>query len=127
MPDIMPQRSAGPLTQDWDPVIIHKRPQKAADTKDPKLVNEARRHGAQIESTKKFDAGTNKSASASNPAIYARKLDEETDVLAHDKVSTEVKVAIQKARMAAKLTQAQLAQKINEVRTGAHRTRSLVN
>ena len=116
----MPQRGAGPLTQDWDPVIIHKRPQKAADTKDPKLVNEARRLGAQIESTKKFDAGTNKSSSASNPAIYARKLAEETDVLAHDKVPTEVKVAIQKARMAAKLTQAQLAQKINEVRIRGH-------
>ncbi|GJP41678.1 hypothetical protein CLOM_g1319 [Closterium sp. NIES-68] len=110
----MPNRSAGAFSQDWDPVVIHKRPQKAADTKDPKLVNAARRQGAAIESVKKYDAGTNKSGSAVNPAMHSRKLAEETDVLAHEKVSVDVKTAIQKARLDAKLTQAQLAQKINE-------------
>ncbi|CAI5460087.1 unnamed protein product [Closterium sp. Yama58-4] len=109
----MPNRGPGAFSQDWDPVVIHKRPQKAADTKDPKLVNAARRQGAAIESVKKYDAGTNKSG-ASNPAMHSRKLAEETDVLAHEKVSADVKTAIQKARLDAKLTQAQLAQKINE-------------
>ncbi|CAI5497231.1 unnamed protein product [Closterium sp. Naga37s-1] len=109
----MPNRGPGGISQDWDPVVIHKRPQKAADTKDPKLVNAARRQGAAIESVKKYDAGTNKSGAA-NPAMHSRKLAEETDVLAHEKVSVDVKAAIQKARLDAKLTQAQLAQKINE-------------
>eukprot|EP00475_Leptophrys_vorax_P044095 TRINITY_DN8708_c0_g1_i2.p1 TRINITY_DN8708_c0_g1~~TRINITY_DN8708_c0_g1_i2.p1 ORF type:complete len:143 (+),score=8.45 TRINITY_DN8708_c0_g1_i2:181-609(+) len=110
----MPNRGPGAFTQDWDPVVIHKRPQKSSEIKDPKAVNEARRQGAAIESVKKYDAGSNK-ASSSNPGLYARKIAEETDVLAHERVSAELKTRIQKARLDAKLTQAQLAQKINEV------------
>eukprot|EP00475_Leptophrys_vorax_P044094 TRINITY_DN8708_c0_g1_i1.p1 TRINITY_DN8708_c0_g1~~TRINITY_DN8708_c0_g1_i1.p1 ORF type:complete len:146 (+),score=18.86 TRINITY_DN8708_c0_g1_i1:181-618(+) len=109
----MPNRGPGAFTQDWDPVVIHKRPQKSSEIKDPKAVNEARRQGAAIESVKKYDAGSNK-ASSSNPGLYARKIAEETDVLAHERVSAELKTRIQKARLDAKLTQAQLAQKINE-------------
>jgi putative transcription factor len=42
------------------------------------------------------------------------KLENETDELQHKKVNTEVKKAIMQGRLAKKLTQAQLAQQINE-------------
>lgn len=106
---------AGPMRQDWEPVVLQKRAHaKASELKDPKAVREAMRSGAAVEAVKKFDAGSNRSGSTANPGMNARKLEEETDVLTHQTVPTEVKTAIQKARLAAKLSQAQLAQKINE-------------
>ena len=42
------------------------------------------------------------------------KLENETEELSHNKVNTEVKKAIMQGRLAKKLTQAQLAQQINE-------------
>jgi|TARA_B110000977_G_scaffold201003_1_gene293620 putative transcription factor len=42
------------------------------------------------------------------------KLDNETEELSHVKVNTEVKKAILQGRLAKKMTQAQLAQQINE-------------
>lgn len=108
---------SGPIRQDWEPVVLQKRPQKASESRDPKAVNAALRSGAAVESIKKFDAGSNKKGSSNHgPGINAKKLEEETEVLEHERVSTDVKIAIQKARLAAKLTQGQLAQKINEVR-----------
>ena len=41
------------IVQDWEPVVIRKRPQTAAAKKDEKAVNEARRAGAAIETIKK--------------------------------------------------------------------------
>ena len=43
----------GPLTQDWEPVVIRKKPLNAAAKKDEKTVNAARRAGAEIETLKK--------------------------------------------------------------------------
>ena len=43
----------GPLTQDWEPVVIRKKPLNAAAKKDEKAVNAARRAGAEIETLKK--------------------------------------------------------------------------
>ncbi|KHG25853.1 Multiprotein-bridging factor 1b -like protein [Gossypium arboreum] len=103
----------GPLTQDWEPVVIRKKAPTAAAKKDEKVVNAARRAGAEIESVKKSNAGTNRAASSST-SLNTRKLDEETENLAHDRVPTELKKAIMHARMETKLTQAQLAQLINE-------------
>ncbi|KAL6561737.1 Multiprotein-bridging factor 1a [Orobanche minor] len=54
------------------------------------------------------NAGTNKAAK-STIAMNTRKLDEDTENLAHEKVPTELKKAIMQARMDKKLTQAQLA------------------
>ncbi|MBA0624917.1 hypothetical protein Godav_010186, partial [Gossypium davidsonii] len=59
------------------------------------------------------NAGTNRAASSST-SLNTRKLDEDTENLAHDRVPTELKKAIMQARMDKKLTQAQLAQMINE-------------
>ncbi|XP_052491046.1 multiprotein-bridging factor 1b isoform X2 [Gossypium raimondii] len=100
----------GPLTQDWEPVVIRKKAPTAAAKKDEKVVNAARRAGAEIESVKKW---TNRAASSST-SLNTRKLDEETENLAHDRVPTELKKAIMHARVEKKLTQAQLAQLINE-------------
>ncbi|KMZ60083.1 Multiprotein bridging factor 1a [Zostera marina] len=103
----------GPISQDWEPVVIRKKTPNAAAKKDEKAVNAARRSGAEIETVKKSTAATNKSASSST-SLNTRKLDEETDVLAHERVPTELKKNIMQARMDKKLTQAQLAKLINE-------------
>ncbi|KZV29703.1 multiprotein-bridging factor 1b-like [Dorcoceras hygrometricum] len=101
------------ITQDWETIVIRKKAPTAAARKDEKAVNAARRAGADIETIRKANAGTNKAASSST-SMNTRKLDEETENLAHDKVPTELKKAIMQARMDKKLTQSQLAQLINE-------------
>ncbi|XP_042478376.1 multiprotein-bridging factor 1a isoform X1 [Macadamia integrifolia] len=103
----------GPLTQDWEPVVIRKKAPTAAAKKDEKAVNAARRVGADIETIKKSNAGTNKAAS-SGTSLNTRKLDDETENLAHERVPSELKKAIMQARMDKKLTQSQLAQMMNE-------------
>ncbi|XP_077251119.1 multiprotein-bridging factor 1b-like [Tasmannia lanceolata] len=103
----------GPLTQDWEPVVIRKKAPTSAAKKDEKVVNAARRSGAEIETIRKGAAGTNKAASSST-TLNTRKLDEETENLAHERVPTELKKSIMQARMNKKFTQAQLAQMINE-------------
>ncbi|XP_057766419.1 multiprotein-bridging factor 1a-like [Salvia miltiorrhiza] len=101
------------ISQDWEPVVIRKKAPTSAARKDEKAVNAARRVGAEIETVKKSNAGTNKAASSST-SLNTRKLDEDSENLTHDKVPTELKKAIMQARMDKKLTQAQLAQVINE-------------
>ncbi|KAG9447889.1 hypothetical protein H6P81_014017 [Aristolochia fimbriata] len=103
----------GPLTQDWEPVVIRKKTPNAAAKKDEKAVNAARRSGADIETVKKSNAGTNRAASSST-TLNTRKLDEETENLAHDRVPSDLKKAIMQARVEKKLNQAQLAHLINE-------------
>ncbi|KAJ7559933.1 hypothetical protein O6H91_04G107400 [Diphasiastrum complanatum] len=103
----------GPLGQDWEPVVIRKKAPNAAAKKDEKAVNEARRAGGPIETIKKYNAGSNKAASSAT-SLNTKKLDDETEVLAHEKVPTELRKNIMQARLDKKLTQAQLAQQINE-------------
>lgn len=43
----------GPISQDWEPVVIRKKAPNAATKKDEKVVNAARRAGADIETIKK--------------------------------------------------------------------------
>ena len=62
--------------------------------------------GAQVETLKKFDAGSNKHGAG--PIKHAAKLEQETEVFEHEHVSTELKKQIQQARIAKKLTQAQV-------------------
>ncbi|KAA8524233.1 hypothetical protein F0562_010656 [Nyssa sinensis] len=103
----------GPISQDWEPVVIRKKAPSAAAKKDEKAVNAARRTGAEIETVKKFNASTNKAASSST-SLNTKKLDDETENLSHDRVPTELKKNIMQARMDKKITQSQLAQMINE-------------
>ncbi|KAG6537681.1 hypothetical protein ZIOFF_002776 [Zingiber officinale] len=109
----MAKRLDGTGSGDWEPVVIRKKAPTAAAKKDEKAVNAARRSGAEIETVKKSNAGTNKAAS-SGTSLNTRKLDDETENLSHERVSTELKKNIMQARLAKKLTQAQLAQLINE-------------
>ncbi|KAL6141187.1 hypothetical protein ACLB2K_059477 [Fragaria x ananassa] len=43
----------GPISQDWEPIVIRKKAPNAAAKKDEKAVNAARRAGAEIETVKK--------------------------------------------------------------------------
>ncbi|RZS18891.1 hypothetical protein BHM03_00051219 [Ensete ventricosum] len=121
----------GPITQDWEPIVIRKKAPTAAAKKDEKAVNAARRSGAEIETIKKSTAGTNKAASSST-SLNTRKLDDETENLTREfqkiswgfihvifiydprcndeRVSSELKKNIMQARLGKKLTQAQLGQ-----------------
>ncbi|KAK9048604.1 hypothetical protein SSX86_032431 [Deinandra increscens subsp. villosa] len=108
----MPTRPAGPIAQDWEPVVLHKSKPKAQVLRDQKAVNQALRAGAQVQTVKKFDGGTNKKSPAT--AVYARKLDEAEQPAALDRVAPEVRQLIQKARIDKKLSQADLAKQINE-------------
>lgn len=96
--------------QDWNEVIIRKKPQTAAAASSKDVVNEAMRKGAAVETVKKFSAGSNKTGAGQDAA----KLDRETEELHHDRVPTELKKKIQQARLEKKLTQAQLGNLINE-------------
>ncbi|XP_030491643.2 multiprotein-bridging factor 1c [Cannabis sativa] len=109
----MPSRNPGVLTQDWEPVVLHKSKPKAQDLRDPKAVNRALRSGAAVQTIKKFDAGANKKATAA-PVVNVRKLEEGTEPAALNRVAPEVRLAIQKARMAKNLSQGDLAKQINE-------------
>ncbi|XP_057536673.1 multiprotein-bridging factor 1c [Amaranthus tricolor] len=108
----MPTRSSGPISQDWEPVVLHKTRPKTQDLRDPKAINKALRSGIPVETVKKAVAGTNKKASAT--VVNARKLDEETEPAALAKVAPEIRLAIQKARIDKKMSQAELAKQINE-------------
>jgi putative transcription factor len=101
------------LRQDWEPVVVRKKAPTSGAKKDEKAVNAARRAGGPIETIKKFNAGSNKAATSAT-GLNTKKLDDETDVLAHEKVPTELKRKIMQARLDKKMTQAQLAQLINE-------------
>ena len=52
----------GPMTQDWEPVVIRKRAPNAAAKRDEKTVNAARRSGADIESVRKCLFSSSRSA-----------------------------------------------------------------
>ena len=67
--------------------------------------------GAAVDTLKKQTAGNK---NAGGPVKAAHKLENETEVFEHERVSSELKKQIQQARLAKKLTQAQLAQLVNE-------------
>ncbi|XP_027359468.1 multiprotein-bridging factor 1c [Abrus precatorius] len=107
----MPTRSTGVITQDWEPVVLHKSRPKAHDLRNPKAVNQALRSGTEVLTVKKFDGGSNRKP---GPALNTRKLDEGTEPATLERVAGEVRHAIQKARLEKKMSQAELAKQINE-------------
>lgn len=109
----MTNRFSGLVTQDWEPVVLHKSKPKAQDLRDPKAVNQALRSGGQVQTVKKSTGGLNKKSAAA-PVVDARKLDEAAEPASLDRVSAEVRQAIQKARIEKKMSQAELAKQINE-------------
>lgn len=59
------------------------------------------------------NAGTNKAAS-SGTSLNTKRLDDDTENLAHERVPSDLKKNLMQARLDKKMTQAQLAQMINE-------------
>ncbi|XLU58475.1 hypothetical protein S245_053123, partial [Arachis hypogaea] len=88
------------------------------DLRNPKAVNQALRSGAEVQTIKKFDAGSNRKP---GPGINARKLEEGTEPAALERVAVEARQAIQKARLDKKMRQAELAKQINERPQGRNR------
>ncbi|AEE76906.1 multiprotein bridging factor 1C [Arabidopsis thaliana] len=95
----MPSRYPGAVTQDWEPVVLHKSKQKSQDLRDPKAVNAALRNGVAVQTVKKFDAGSNKKGkSTAVPVINTKKLEEETEPAAMDRVKAEVRLCLRRWR-----------------------------
>lgn len=103
-----------PGRQDWDPVVLRKKAATSSERRDEGAVNAARRTGADIETSQKFNAGKNKVAQQTVSGKPAFKLEQETEDFHHERVSSTLKTQIVQARTAKKMTQAQLAQAINE-------------
>ncbi|KAJ1660551.1 multiprotein-bridging factor 1 [Dispira simplex] len=100
--------------QDWESVtVIRKsgaRPKVARKEAD---VTKARRTGADIQTERKMQGGTNKSNAGLHYQQLA-KIDYANDVVAPPKVKADTAQAIRKARAEKSLTQKELATKINE-------------
>ncbi|UYV65262.1 EDF1 [Cordylochernes scorpioides] len=97
---------------DWDTVTyLRKKPPKAGQLRTQQAINQAQRQGAAIETTKKYNAGTNKQHSITRNTA---KLDRETEELHHETVGLDVGRLIQQGRQNKGLTQKDLATRINE-------------
>lgn len=79
--------------------------------KDQRAVANALRQGLNVTAVKKDVSNANHQG----PGRNALKLELESEELTHKTVGQEVKKAIMQGRLAKKLTQAQLAQQINEL------------
>ncbi|KAF5825868.1 DNA binding helix-turn helix protein [Dunaliella salina] len=97
-------------TQDWNPVIIRKKPPSKTDLEDPKVLQAALREG-KVEAIKKIHQST-----PSSQPVNVRKIEKQDEEgnFKHERISEHLKKTIIKLFNNAKLTQAQLAQKINE-------------
>eukprot|EP00128_Syssomonas_multiformis_P013113 Colp12_sorted_trinity150504_noHs@977 len=100
------------MSDDWDSVtVLRKRPEKAAAARSEQAIRTAMRTGQGVETTKKFTAGSNKQHTIDKDTA---KLDRETEELSHERVSLDVAKAMMQARLDKKMTQKDLATKINE-------------
>lgn len=99
--------------QDWTPVTLTKtHKQKVAGLSSAHAIAAGKMAGV-VETQKKFDAGGNKGAHSST-GLNLKKLEDSTEEFKHVTVSPTLSKAIAQARMAKKMTQAQLATAINE-------------
>ncbi|EDV28023.1 expressed hypothetical protein [Trichoplax adhaerens] len=100
------------MSEDWESVTyLRKKTPKKSELKTKKAVTEAQRKGGDVETNKKFAAGSNKQRSTTKDTA---KLDRETEELHHEKVELDLSKLIQRIRLDKKMTQKDLAQKINE-------------
>lgn len=100
--------------QDWTTVTFTKttKQKNAAALANPHALAQAKATGA-VSTERRIGAAENKSAhSGGGPGM--RRLEESTEEFKHDTVNKTLSKAITQARIAKKLTQAQLAQAINE-------------
>jgi len=101
------------MNDDWDSktVIGFKKLPKVA--KKESDINAARRSGAPVATDRKFTAGGNKAHQGTDHQRIA-KLDRENEVAPPAKIAPSVGRAIQDARLELKLSQKEVAQKVNE-------------
>lgn len=99
--------------QDWGTVTWDKRRPVGQKATDTKVVNAALRRGEAVVTEKKFLGGQNK-ASKNALCPNSAKLEADTENLKVERVCVDFSKALQQARLAKKMTQAQLAQLVNE-------------
>lgn len=99
--------------QDWTPVVLQKGGPSQKRVSKEQEINKARRAGETIETEKKFLGGRNKATKA-GLCPNAKKVEEDTGDYHIDRVSTDFSRALAEARRNKGMTQAQLAQAINE-------------
>lgn len=95
--------------QDWNVVVINKKTKskpKAAD------INSAIQRGAEVETVRKYAAGTNRTGAA--PIRPAHVLEDDDAEVHVPHVDVDMRIRIQQARTAKGLTQKELATQINE-------------
>jgi len=99
---------------DWDKTVtIGFKKQVPRVAKKESHINAARQSGAVVDTGKKFTAGGNKAHQEIDHQRIA-KLDRENEVAPPPKIAPCVGRAIQDARLALKLSQKDIAQRINE-------------
>jgi len=103
------------LSDDWDSpkLVIGSKAKAPKVTRNASDLNAARRAGAVVGTDKKISAGGNKPHQGTDHQRIA-KLDRENEVAPPPKVAPTVGRAIQDGRMVLKLSQKDVAQKINE-------------
>lgn len=93
--------------QDWNRITFTGPVGKAK--KGERAVQDAHRKGTEVETIRR-NAGNNNRA----PAVNMKKLADETDVVPVAELTHEFRMAMQKARVSANLSQGDLAKRINE-------------
>jgi putative transcription factor len=93
--------------QDWNRVAFTGPVGKAK--KGEQAVQDAHRRGNEVETIRKHGNNMNH-----GPAVNMKKLNEEDDVMPVAALPHEFRMAMQKARVAANLSQADLAKRVNE-------------
>jgi putative transcription factor len=99
--------------QDWTTVVLTKtNKQKQAGLSSAQAISQAKIAG-NIVTEKKHGAAENKSAHSA-AGLSLKKLEDSSEDFKHNTVNRSLSQAIAQARLAKKLTQAQLATAINE-------------
>jgi len=103
------------MSDDWDSktVTIGFKRQQSKVAKKESDINAARRSGAPVATDKRITAGGNKAHQGTDHQRIA-KLDRENEVAPPAKIAPSVGRAIQDARLELKLSQKEVAQKVNE-------------
>eukprot|EP01038_Epipyxis_sp_PR26KG_P006005 gene6005-8269_t len=99
--------------QDWTTVVITKTSkQKNVGLSNAQAISRGKVSG-EIVTEKKHGAAENKSAHTST-GMNAKKLEDSTEEFKHETINRNLAQSIAQARLAKKMTQAQLATAINE-------------
>ncbi|KAK2964694.1 putative Multiprotein-bridging factor 1a [Blattamonas nauphoetae] len=104
------------MEQDWTPTVITRNPTRTKTVKSNADIRDAQQQGLELEASKKFTGGKNTSGRNHPGHNDLRKIenDDGETVIKVKTITRGQALAIQQARTEKKMTQAQLAQRINE-------------